>query len=494
MMRRVVGGTLSFRASEVTSRTFQIANNSTQSAKARGSIMRPAALAAFLVLASSAGAQSRGTVVAGTVFDSLAMAPAARVTAWQEDLDSATSVLLVRDRSFSAARRRAFERAMRTLRESVPRLRDDQVVVRLAQAVALSDNAHTRLYLLRNRTELRRYPFRIWSFSDGYYVVRTDSAHRSLLGTRILTMSGRPVGDVARRTATLYAGNDPWHRYLAGYTMTSPEVLRGLDLIASDTLELTIRSESGARRTVRVAPLPLVKSKEPVESWWDLAPEYPGRGASLVSALDVEASPRPLYLQRPQRNYWFEYVPSQRLLYLSYQRSQEQPDDSMTAFAERFFREVRERQPARLVIDLRFNTGGDLSRSEAFFKRIAELPLARRRGALFLVTGRATFSAGIFAAALLKQSTSALIVGESPGDRLDFWAEGGNYVLPNSGLTVHYADQFHSYSRTEYADRKPYVRDLSISSLDPDFTTPLSAHDYFAGRDPALDLIARRRR
>jgi hypothetical protein len=199
----------------------------------------------------------------------------------------------------------------------------------------------------------------------------------------------------------------------------------------------------------------------------------------------------PLYLRNPERNYWFTYLPASRTLYLSYQRSQEQPDDSTPAFSARFFDEVQARNPLKLVIDVRFNTGGDLSKSEGFLKAIAKLPMAKEKGRLFVVVGNPTFSAGIYAAALVKELTSALIVGEPVGDRLDFWSEGGNYLMPNSKLSLHYADRFHSYSPVEYPERKPYDRDLSVATLEPDLPTPLTSAEYFGFRDPALEAIAK---
>ena len=73
---------------------------------------------------------------------------------------------------------------------------------------------------------------------------------------------------------------------------------------------------------------------------------------------------------------------------------------------------------------------------------------------VFVITGRATFSAGILHAVQWKQ-WGATIVGEQVGDDLDFWAEGGNVLLPNSKLTIHYANGFHGYSKVEYPDRRP---------------------------------------
>ena len=417
----------------------------------------------------------------------------ARERAWREDLDSALTVFLAKDRSFSPAARRAFDRRVRGLRDSSALLDDDALVVRLAAAVASARNAHTRLYLLRNRTALRRLPVRVWWFGDELRVVRARAEHADLMGARITHVAGRPVPEVARLVAPLYAGSAGWQRYMSTYTMTSPEVLHGLGLRA-DTTGVELRAVTrggGAVRRVLV-PLPLQKTNEPTEAWWDLGPMHPGRQGPWVSPLPSDTARLPLYLRYPTQNYWTAWLPASRTLYLNYQRAQDQPGGETTrAFGERLLAEIAERAPARLVIDLRFNTGGNLDLAEPLFERIAALPLARERGRLFVIVGRTTFSAGMTPAVALQQRTRAVFVGEPLGDALDYWSEGGNIVLPNSRLTMHYADRFHSYSNIEHAAYRPYVRDYALDRFRIDVPVSLTFAQWLAGRDTAMNAILR---
>src|SRR5437773_1662571 len=103
---------------------------------------------------------------------------------WREDLQFAVDTFLERDRSFSPEARQQFRRAIAELQKNVDVKTDNQIIVEFAKAVALAKNAHTRLYLLRNRTELRRYPIRVWWFADGLYVVRATPEYSALLGAR----------------------------------------------------------------------------------------------------------------------------------------------------------------------------------------------------------------------------------------------------------------------------------------------------------------------
>jgi hypothetical protein len=435
----------------------------------------------------------------GTAADAAAQfawpSPAARVSGWREDLDSAVTVFLARDRSFDAEARARFLRDIRALRDSADRLTDEQLTVRLATAVAGAGNAHTRLYLLRNRTALRRYPIRVWWFGDELAVVRAHPEHAALLGGRIVTIADRPAADAAARVAPLYPANRSWGRYLSAYLLTSPEILEGTGVLSGAELDLTVETADHQVRTARLAPLPLERSDQPTEAWWDLSPTHPGRQGPWVAALPSDTSRLPLYLRHLGDFYWMARIAPRGLLYVQYNRAQDRPGgETVSAFGDRVLRELERDPPERLVIDLRFNTGGNLELADPLFRGIAALPLAGERGRLFVITGRATFSAGITAVALLRQSTRVVIVGEPVGDTLDFWSEGGNIVLPNTRLTLHYANGFHSYSAREYPAFRPYHYDLSVPDVRPDVEVEPTLAQYLAGQDPAMEAVLRYRR
>ena len=437
----------------------------------------------------------RGPLVSLLVLAQLAAAPLAaqddRARAWREDLDSALAVFLAKDRSFAPAARAAFARDVRALRDAAPRLSDAAIVARLAQATARSGNAHTRLYILRNRTALRRLPVRLWWFRDGLFVVRADSAHAGLLGRRVASVAGVPAERAAERAASLFAGNAAWKRYMSTYALTSPDALFGLGMTTdADAVPLVVEDSLGGRHEVVLRALPLSRTDEPTEAWWDLAPAHPGRGGPWLGALARDAARVPLYLSRSTTHYWHERLADGRTLYVQFNRSRDMEGAPLAVWGDSLLRELEARPPARLVVDLRFNTGGNLDLADALFARIAALPLGRRRGIVAL-TGPATFSAGIYPAAQLRELAGATVVGEPAGDELDFWAEGGNVVLPNSRLTLHYADRFHSYSPAERPEGRPYHTDLGVRDLGPDVRVAPTMADYLAGRDPVLTAALR---
>ena len=162
----------------------------------------------------------------------------------------------------------------------------------------------------------------------------------------------------------------------------------------------------------------------------------------------------------------------------------------MATFVSQLADAVKRNPPKAFIVDLRFNTGGDLNLATPLVNTIAPL---LRGIQVFVLTGRATFSAGITHAAQWKQRGAALI-GEPVGDGLDFWSEGGNLLLPHSQLAVHYTNGFHKCSQREYPSLKPYYFELQVGSLAPDAVVETTWDDYKAGRDPLYAAVRRRLR
>ena len=349
---------------------------------------------------------------------------------------------------------------------------------------------------MRNRSELRRYPIRVWWFADGLYVVRTTPEYTELLGAKIFRIGGRTVENLRQAVDPLFAGNGSWHTYMSAYSLTSPDVLIGLGLIGADGgAEIEFRNRLGKNGRRRLEPLALRRSDQPIESWWDLCPTRPRDDGSWVSALSASGHRLPLYLQNTERQYWSRYLAQGRLFYIQFNRASNAPTgESVAEFGKRVLEEIQTAVVDKIVVDLRFNTGGDLTIGRPFIERLAAFA-KERKTRMYVITGRATFSAGLFHALQLRQEANATLVGEGVGDQLDFWSEGGNVLTPNSRLSLHYADRFHSMSSVVRPEFRQYLvtdTDLSVTKATPDIIVKMSARDYFAGRDPALEVTRSR--
>ncbi|WP_116089933.1 hypothetical protein [Sphingomonas crusticola] len=423
-------------------------------------------------------------LIAGLV----AAQPPAAVDRWRQDVAVARTDFLRQDRSFTPERRALADERLARLAEAIPALTGQQIVAELARVAALADNGHTRAYLLRNRGWWRRYPIRIWKFSDGWRIIATRPEQQALLGARITGIAGKSMHRAEAAVRPLYAGPPTWAGYMATYSLTSPDALLGTGVIRGDGRVRLGLEKDGRRFAASVAPSDEPRRTVPEESWWFLSPAHPA-ARGWVQVLAGRALPA--YLEQPGT--WYDLRRcGAGLLYFAFNRAEDQPGrPTLAEFGERVLAEIARAPRARLIVDLRFNTGGNLQKTQGLFEQIAHSPLAQERGRLFVILGPSTFSAGITPAAILAQDGKPVFVGSAPGDRLFFWAEGGNVLLPNSGINLHYADRAHIYAPGGPAVPADlvYLR-LNARSLTPSLPASLSFADYVRGRDPAAERIA----
>ena len=115
------------------------------------------------------------------------------------------------------------------------------------------------------------------------------------------------------------------------------------------------------------------------------------------------------------------------------------------AFIDSVFGQLRTEKPQYIILDERFNFGGDLNITRDLMQRLTEFLAVD--GTIYIITSGRTFSAGISSVGYAIQSAGerAIIVGEPMGDELEFWAEGDLQVLPNSGVTFLIGTERHNY-------------------------------------------------
>ncbi len=147
---------------------------------------------------------------------------------------------------------------------------------------------------------------------------------------------------------------------------------------------------------------------------------------------------------------------------------------------------LRQDRPCNVIFDLRYDGGGDFVNTYGFARDLPKLTAAG--GKIIVLTGPATFSAGISTVAFVKHAGQGrvVIVGEPVGDRLQFFSEGGLACLPNSPLCVAYETGKHDYQHActdwDVCFWLNYFFPLQVESLDPDEAIPLSFKDWRAGR------------
>jgi hypothetical protein len=386
------------------------------------------------------------------------------------------------DRSFGADARARAEASLSRLEARAARLTPAGFQIAAAEIAALAGNGHTMLVPAPWASRFHRIPLRLHGFADGLFVVHAPEGLHQTRGGRVVAIDGRPVAEVQRVHAGLCGALEAKCRDWIGFFVEAPELLHAAGLARrDDRLELVLERPDGSLFSREVAA-----SADPTVG----DPLALLDRSRVVEFAAENASPVPLALAEPRRFFRALPLPGIDACYVQLRKNAPAPGEDLAAFLSSVESELARSRPRHAVVDLRFDGGGDLTTTRAFFERLPRLVPGR----IFALASGRTFSAGIASLGYLKQAGGerVTIVGEPVGDRLEYWAEGSLLELPDSGGVLLYATERHDYrTGCPEADCHDPIRrhPIRVASLAPDIPAPLTFAAYRAGRDPAMDAV-----
>ncbi len=151
----------------------------------------------------------------------------------------------------------------------------------------------------------------------------------------------------------------------------------------------------------------------------------------------------------------------------------------MASFSERLFKFVNGNEVEKLVIDVRWNNGGNYFLSTLLLHGIIRNEKINQRGKLFVIIGRRVFSAAQTTATFIERHANAVFVGEPTGSSPNFVGDENPITLPYSKIVANVSDLF--WQTTWPQDNRTWIA--------PQIYVPPTFAAYRANRDPALEAI-----
>jgi tetratricopeptide (TPR) repeat protein len=387
-----------------------------------------------------------------------------RNQAWDEDLDFLVeSIQRLHVDMYHAISPDVFQHQVDTLRQKLPSLTDQQIMVAFMKLLGSMGNGHNLVVpVYSTKGSLLKLPLEFYWFSDGLHVVAADDQYRDLIGSKIEMFGSMPADQAARQTMQVNArDNEMQHLLLSPFYLALPAVLESLGIVeTADELSLTLTRPSGSSTTVQPAPRAFDFSGFPT------LPSPPG-------------VKQPLYLARVNEAFWSERLPDGNTLFVQFNAVADREEQSLKQFNEALRAEISQQPMDTLILDLRHNSGGNGSILPPMLRTLIYFETSHPKGQLFVIMGRKTFSAGHELLTQISTLTNAVLVGEPSGSRPNARSESGWFVLPYSGIRGIVSSQYHQPSAPE--DHRIWIA--------PHVPVSLSSDDYFKGKDPALEAI-----
>jgi hypothetical protein len=391
-------------------------------------------------------------------------------TAWSDDLASlARQMDALETAPFPGIGLSDFNAAAAALSGNVSNLSDAQIRTGIQALVASLEVPHTDVGW-PSPSPFRWLPLSFYWFDDGIYVTAAPQQYRSLLGGRVVSVGQLGIdAATARLTALVAHDNDAWSKFLIpSNKLANTDFLFGTGVTNStDSAEIRAvpwvgpRPDAGPRRLPPLRPVGV-----------DVQAVSPNQFPPMIQAYQGDL---PLYRQHPDKNYWAAVIDGGATVYFQYNSCREDPTLASAGFLAQLNQTLAANGVQRLIVDMRNNEGGFASILNPWIEQI-KTSRFNQPGRLYVIVGRATFSAAMEATDRFHDGTAAIFVGEPTGGKPQFVYRQGDFGLPYFGIRV-------SYSGGVETAKDPGP------TLVPDIQTGLTFEQYMNGDDPALDAI-----
>jgi hypothetical protein len=373
---------------------------------------------------------------------------------WHEDLQFLARELPKRHaNAFHFTSRERFEAEVAALDHKLSQLNSDEIYVGMDRIANLIGDGHT---YIRAPADNANFPIALQHFGDDYRLTATASGNENALGARVIKIQDTPIARARELLLPLTPSDETQllrdSRVLN--FLTTGIFLHGIGIIPErNTARYTLVDDNGKEFAIDV------RAVAPADSSrlnWTFAFKEP-----------------PLFLQRPEENFWYTYLPDSHTVYCSFRGYKDLGEHSKGLFDL-----ISQQHPDKLVIDMRLNGGGDYDEGLKYLVHpIRDLSSINRKGHLFVLVGPTTFSAAMSNAAHFRYQTNAILVGQQIGEKPNSYQEAREMKLPNSHWTVRYSVKFYKFVQ------------VGENVIRPDKEIAPSWEDYRTGRDPVLQWV-----
>ncbi len=352
---------------------------------------------------------------------------------------------------------------VKNLNQRIPSLTDAQVFAEFMKYAVMLGDGHTHLRPPADSPFMRPVPLQLFWFEEGIFVTAAAPEQADLAGAQLLKVGGKTLEELKKIYDPAISRDNPQGiRSALPARLTLPAFGHALGVNkAIDEAVFTFKDAKGQVRDVV-----LKAGTATVAADW-------------VTARKDAPNPDPLYLKNRTKAYFFEYVPEMKAVYLQYNAVRSDPADPLPAFCQKLFERVDQADVENLIVDVRWNGGGNSFLNRNIQDGILARPKINRNGHFFLITGRNTFSAAQNFTTDLVRNANPILVGEPTGSSPNFVGETIRLELPYTKAQGSISDLF--WQRSWPMDHRIW--------LAPQLPAPPVFAVYKENRDPAMEAI-----
>ncbi len=331
----------------------------------------------------------------------------------------------------------------------------------LRELAAYAKDSHTSVGLTEELVaQLSAIPAQFSYVEGAWRVSVVERMHESLLGGEVIAINGFPMKEVENLASPLFShDNQVWLRHYLSQQLNLTNLYTYLGVAKSPTevVKLTVKPRSGGdEQTLFLQP---VSAKEygmlSFTTWYQKRAET-GPSNAAYRALLLEAN---------------------KTLFVQYNACMSYEAYPLDDFIQEILSLVESTSFAHIIVDLRYNGGGDSRLLEPLVDGLGALQ--KKLGfSIDVLIGEGTFSSALMNAMHFKKRTNARLTGSPSGGSVNHYGEIKHFSLPDSGIPVSYSTKYFVMDRTQ-----------ETGSLPPDFFIEKTVEDILAGRDTVVEKL-----
>lgn len=360
---------------------------------------------------------------------------------------------------FANISKEAFDTQVETLKIKAESMSEAEYYYSLKELVASVGDAHTTIsYNDSYYKHLNGLGFAVMKFEDGWHIMMLEEKNKQYLGYMLTGINDMSMDDLFEESKRIIShDNETWVMSQFSNTINFREPLEYLGAVEKDG-EIVLKIQKDAKSEVELLPIESMNETQILS-------------ANILS-LERVATP----LTSPSGYYQaMELDPA--TFYIQYNQCKEAPDLPMVKFIEIVSEQLNKEAYAKIIIDMRYNTGGDSRIFESMIKELKDLQ-AMMNFEVYTLIGENTFSSAIINTLQVKDELNATIVGSPSGGSVNGYGELQSFTLNNAPMVVYYS--------TKYFE---LVKDYPYDSIYPDIPIEKSFEDYVNGVDSEVTKI-----
>ncbi len=357
-----------------------------------------------------------------------------------------TTISTKHKKPFTKISKEQFTKKVDSLISIIPFINKDKFTIELLKINSLIEDEHTILFPI-NEMEI---PFKFELFDEGMAIIASDSTNQKYLLHRILSINNKPWSKIDSLYKTIIKRDNPsYFKFFETYYFNNAELLKGIGII-EDFVAIPFQLLTPNGDTINA----IINSNQKSQNIsWKYAPQF-----------------KNLLAYSNNSNYWFKYDEKSKTLYFNFQHCSEDANESFKTFNKKLFQTIAEVKHSIIILDLRFNGGGNSTVLKPFIESIKKSDLNTKER-FYVLIGRNVMSSSLMNVIELKKMTNATFIGEPTGGNINHFGEIKSFELPYSKIKVTYSTKYWENWKNHNGAFKP---DIEISNTLSNF---LNAYD-----------------